>query len=109
MPHTKSAAKRLRQTETRRKRNKTWIKQVKKQNRGVADALKTGDATQTSTALSAAEKQLDKAAAKGVIHKNKAARLKSRLAKKVNAAKAKAAGAPFRPWQAISPSPCPRP
>ena len=71
-----------------------WIfqddKQVKKQNRGVADALRGGDASQAGPALAAAAKQLDKAAAKGVIHKNKAARMKSRLAKKVNAAAAKA-------------------
>ena len=90
MPHTTSAAKRLRQTAKRRKRNKTWVKQVKKQTRGVADALKAGDAAKVKTELTAAAKQLDKAAAKGVIHKNKAARMKSRLARKANAAAAKA-------------------
>jgi small subunit ribosomal protein S20 len=90
MPHTKSAAKRLRQNEKRRKRNKTWVKQVKKQTRAFADALKGGDAAKVGTEFTAATKKLDKAAAKGVIHKNKAARMKSRLAKKVNAAKAKA-------------------
>ena len=53
-------------------------------------ALKGGDSAKTATELSATAKQLDKAAAKGVIHRNKAARLKSRLAKKANTAKAKA-------------------
>ena len=89
MPHTKSAAKRLRQSEKRRQRNKTWVKQIKKQTRGVADALTGGDAAKVRTELTATAKKLDKAAAKGVIHKNKAARMKSRLAKRVNAAKAK--------------------
>ena len=89
MPHTKSAAKRLRQSEKRRKRNKTWVKQVKKQTRAVGDALKAGDAAKVGTELTAAAKKLDKAAAKGVIHKNKAARMKSRLAKKANATVAK--------------------
>lgn len=90
MPHTKSAAKRLRQSEKRRQRNKTWVKQVKKQTRVVTDALKGGDAAAVGTELTAAAKKLDKAAAKGVIHKNKAARMKSRLARKVNAVAAKA-------------------
>jgi small subunit ribosomal protein S20 len=89
MPHTKSAAKRLRQSEKRRQRNRTWIKQVKKQTRAVADALKGGDAAKGGTELTAAASKLDKAAAKGVIHKNKAARMKSRLARKANAAAAK--------------------
>ncbi|HVK17652.1 MAG TPA: 30S ribosomal protein S20 [Fimbriiglobus sp.] len=89
MPHTKSAAKRLRQAENRRKRNKTWVKQVKKQTRAVADALKGGDKKVIATEVTAAAKKLDKAAAKGVIHKNKAARMKSRLAKKANATAAK--------------------
>lgn len=87
MPHTKSAWKRLRQTEKRRKLNRTWMKAVKKETREVTDAVKAGDAATAATELVSAASKLDRAAAKGVIHKNKAARLKSRLAKKVNAAK----------------------
>lgn len=93
MPHTASARKRLRQTEKRRKRNRTTIKGIKKHTREVAVALKGGDATAAGTEFVNATKKLDKAAARGVIHKNKAARLKSRLAKKVNALKA----APAKP------------
>jgi small subunit ribosomal protein S20 len=89
MPHTKSAAKRIRQAENRRKRNKIWVKQVKKQTRAVTDALKGGDKKAIATEVTAAAKKLDKAAAKGVIHKNTAARMKSRLAKKANVAAAK--------------------
>lgn len=91
MPHTKSAAKRLRQNEKRRQRNRTTIKGVKRQTKAVADALTAGDATKAGTELVTATKKLDKAAARGVIHKNKAARLKSKLARKLNTAKAAAA------------------
>jgi small subunit ribosomal protein S20 len=88
MPHTKSAAKRLRSSEKRRQRNRTTIKGVKKQTRAFADALAANDATKAGTELVTAAKKLDKAAARGVIHKNKAARLKSKMARKLNAAKA---------------------
>ena len=88
MPHTKSAWKRLRQNEKRRQRNRTTIKGIKKQTREVADALQGGDAGKAAAGQAAAAKRLDKAAARGVIHANKAARLKSRMAKKINAAKA---------------------
>ena len=64
-------------------------RQIKKQTRAVADAVKGGDAAKVGDRVDGRGKKLDKAAAKGVIHKNKAARLKSRLAKKVNAATAK--------------------
>ncbi len=78
MPHTKSAAKRLRSSEKRRVRNRTAMKGVKKQTRAVADALDGGDATAVATAMGAAAKKLDKAA-----------RLKSRMAKKLAALKTK--------------------
>jgi small subunit ribosomal protein S20 len=93
MPHTKSAEKRLRQTEKRKKLNRTWVKSVKKELRDVHDAVKAGDATKAGTELVSAQKRLDKAAAVGVIHKNKAARLKSRLVKKVRATTAATAKA----------------
>lgn len=83
MPHTKSAGKRLRQSEKRRARNKTTVKALKKQTRAVAEAVKAGDSAKLATEMVTAAKKLDKAAARGVIHKNKAARLKSRMAKKL--------------------------
>jgi small subunit ribosomal protein S20 len=88
MPHTKSAWKRLRQSEKRRQRNRTTIKGIKKQTRVLTDALQGGDAGKAATELVSTAKQLDKAAARGVIHPNKAARLKSRLARKINATRA---------------------
>lgn len=88
MPHTQSAWKRLRQSEKRRRLNRTWVKSIKKEVRDVTDALATGDVATATTELASAAKRLDKAAAHGVIHKNKASRLKSRLAKRVAKVKA---------------------
>jgi small subunit ribosomal protein S20 len=91
MPHTKSAWKRLRSSETRRKRNRTTMKGIKLQTRDLNTALAAKDATKSETEAKATVKKLDKAAERGVIHKNKAARLKSKIAKKLNALKAAAA------------------
>lgn len=79
-----SVRKRHRQSLVRRARNRT----VKSLVRG---AVKTATAAATiddkKTSLRDVSSVVDKAAAKGVIHKNKAARIKSRLARKVNTAK----------------------
>ena len=85
MPNIKAAEKWVRQTEKRTQRNldtKTRLKTVYKK------AALSGDA-QTVPAV---ESQFDKAAQKGIIHPNKAARKKSRLASAV--ARAAAAPAP---------------
>jgi small subunit ribosomal protein S20 len=87
MPHTKSAKKRLRQSETRRATNRSTKRSLKTQIRKAGETAKPEDAQ--SEARKAA-KQLDQAAAKHIIHKNAAARLKSRLSKKLK--KAKTAG-----------------
>jgi small subunit ribosomal protein S20 len=78
VPNIKAATKWARQSEKRRLRNvdtKTRLKTLAKK------AVTTADAA----ALALAESQLDKAATKGIIHPNKAARKKSRLAKAVRA------------------------
>lgn len=85
MPHTPSAAKRLRKSETRRKHNRTIAKAIKLKRRELADSLKTGDAAKCAESAKTVVVSLDRAASKGYIHKNKAARLKSRLAKKLRA------------------------
>ena len=81
MPQHKSAAKRVRQSERRRQRNvqkktmiKTAIKKVK-----TAEDKKTA-----STELQNTVSIIDRMAVKGIIHKNKAANIKSKLTKKVN-------------------------
>jgi ribosomal protein S20 len=80
MPIIKSAKKRVRTARKAATRNS-------KTRRGLKDALKTFTRKPAAIALSEAQSELDKAVKKGVIHKNKAARLKKRAA-----AKAKAAG-----------------
>jgi len=73
MPITKSAIKALKQSEVRRARNTN-------KKRNLKNAVKD---TKTAEDLSKAQSTIDKIAKTGYIHKNKAARLKSRLAKRV--------------------------
>ncbi len=83
MANIKSQIKRNRQNEVRRERNKAVKSELKTR---VKNAVLEVDAENNSdTDLKLAIKKLDKAAAKGVIHKNQAARRKSRLIKKVRA------------------------
>lgn len=86
MPHTRSAEKRLRKAEKRRKQNRAAAKKIKTVRRAVAEAITSKDAGKIGTEVKATQATLDRAAAKGYIHANKAARLKSRLAKKIKAA-----------------------
>ena len=85
MPHTPSAGKRHRKAEKRRHQNKAAAKKIKLQRRAVAAALGGTDATKTTTEIKNTQAMLDRAATKGYIHPNKAARLKSRLVKKARA------------------------
>jgi small subunit ribosomal protein S20 len=87
MPNTKSAKKRLRQSLERRARNRAVKSSLKSQIKKVLGAVEGGDAAATGDEFRTAAKKLDQAAAKGVIHRNKAARLKSRLSRRVKAAK----------------------
>ena len=83
---TPSALKRARQAQRRRavnRRTRSEAKTLVQQAAGVATGRTEGDAT---TAVAAAVSALDKAAEKGVIHPNNAARRKSRLMAKANAA-----------------------
>lgn len=79
MPNIKSAKKRVLVAKTRNDRNKA----AKTELRTVIKKARADEAT--AETIKTASVKLDKAAGKGLIHKNKAARLKSRLAKKANA------------------------
>lgn len=81
MPHTKSAKKRMRTSAERRTRNRNVAKGLKLQHKSFEAALKTGDAGKLKEQTSQSMKLIDQAAAKGVIHKNTAARKKARLAR----------------------------
>lgn len=89
MPHTASAWKRLRKNEKRKKQNRAVAKTIKVKRKTSAAALKDGDAAKIADSFKVTQEVLDRAADKGYIHKNKAARLKSRLAKKIKAAEKK--------------------
>lgn len=81
MPHTKSAKKRMRTSAERRTRNRNVTKGLKLQHKAFEAALKGGDAGKLADQSKVSMKLIDQAAAKGVIHKNTAARKKARLAR----------------------------
>lgn len=87
MPTSLSAKKRLRQNETRRTHNQSIKSAVRTQVRKVRTAIEAGDAEASAEEFRAATKKLDQAAAKNVIHANKAARTKSRLSKAIKSLK----------------------
>jgi small subunit ribosomal protein S20 len=89
MPHSRSAKKRMNQNEVSRQRNKSAKSAMRTQIKKVKGAIEKGDAAAAEKELQAAMKKLDKAAKSNIIHKNQAARRKSRLQKQVNAAKSK--------------------
>jgi len=83
MANIKSQIKRNRQNEARRQRNKTERSDLRTKIKSFFSAVDSGDET-AQQRFAEATKALDKAAAKGFIHKNNAANQKSRLAKKLN-------------------------
>ena len=83
MANIKSQKKRNITNEKARQRNVAVKSALKTAVRRVRTAAESGDAAAATTALATANKALDKAASKGVIHKNQAANRKSGLAKQV--------------------------
>ncbi|MFS0727492.1 30S ribosomal protein S20 [Paenibacillus sp. 1P07SE] len=90
MPNIKSAIKRVNTNEKRRALNASQKSALRSAVKNADQAIASNDAANAAAALVAATKKLDKAVTKGLIHKNAAARKKSRLAKKVNALSAQA-------------------
>jgi small subunit ribosomal protein S20 len=91
MPTTKSAKKRLRQSQEKRATNRATKSSIKTQVRKVREAVAAGDITTAEAELRLAAKKLDRAGTKRVIHPNAASRTKSRLSHLIVAAKAKKA------------------
>jgi len=81
----KSALKRIRQSERRRKRNQHIRAQMRTMVKYCREALESGDQTKATDAFKVAERQIRRAATKGVIPKQRADRSISRLAKRLNA------------------------
>ncbi|MDO5663062.1 MAG: 30S ribosomal protein S20 [Brachybacterium sp.] len=80
MANIKSQIKRNKTNEKARLRNRAVKSELKTHVRKVRTAVKDGDAEAAGTALKTANRKLDKAVSKGVIHKNQAANRKSGLA-----------------------------
>ncbi|MBQ7634433.1 MAG: 30S ribosomal protein S20 [Bacteroidaceae bacterium] len=81
MANHKSALKRIRQTAARRLRNRYYAKTMRN---AVRRLRATTDAAEAKELLPTVQKMLDKLAKRNTIHRNKAANLKSSLAKHVN-------------------------
>ena len=84
MPNTESAKRAMRKAETRRVRNRSQRSALRTLVKKVRVAAAGSDAEASKQALDVVIKRLDQAAAKHLIHKNKASRNKSRLTKLIN-------------------------
>src|SRR4051812_3711888 len=82
----KSQIKRVKTNEKRRQRNKSVRSTVRTAVRRFREAVEAGDTDKATELQRAAARALDKAASKGVIHRNQAANRKSAMAKRVDAA-----------------------
>ena len=88
MAHSLSAKKRMRQNAAARALNRARKGQIKTAVRAFQESVTGGDKAKAATTLQAAIKKLDVIAGKGAIHKNTAARKKSRLQRRFNALQA---------------------
>lgn len=85
MPNIQSAKKRVRQTITRRARNMSQRSSMRTSVKALEASLEAGDKDAATKAYKDASRALDKAVTKGLIHKNNAARKKSRMNARVKA------------------------
>ena len=84
MPNTKSAEKQVRVQERRRLRNQAVRSETRTHIRKAHEAISGGESDAGADPIRSAISAIDRAAKKGVLHPNNAARRKSRLMKKVN-------------------------
>lgn len=85
MANSKSAEKRIRVSERRRQRNRPFRSSARTLVKKAELAITAGDQGAAGEAVLMASRTLDRVASKGIIHRNNAARRKSRLLKKFNA------------------------
>ena len=85
MANTKQAKKRAKQAEKNRQHNAGLRSMVRTYIKRVVAAIEGGNKAQAQEAFNAAQPVIDRMADKGIIHKNKAARHKSRLNKHISA------------------------
>lgn len=84
LPNIKSAAKRVEVSERRRQRNRVFISAARTRIRRAEKLIDRGEADAAALAVGDAISTLDRAANKGIIHRNNVARRKSRLRNKFN-------------------------
>lgn len=84
MANNKQSKKRILINETKRVRNRPYRSAARTFVKKAEVAIKAGDQTAASSAVGEALSMLDRVASKGIIHRNNAARRKSRLMKKFN-------------------------
>lgn len=87
MAHTLSAKKRIRQSEKRRLRNRSYKSKMRTLTKKFVAAVNSGDLSVAEESFRTVSREILKISSKGVIHKNQAARRVSRLAKKLNSLK----------------------
>jgi small subunit ribosomal protein S20 len=87
MPHSKSAAKRLKQSIRRQEKNRSATRAIRTQIRKVRDAVEAKDLAKAESEFHLAETKLDQAGARRIIHPNAASRTKSRLSAAVKGLK----------------------
>lgn len=84
MPIIKSAKKRVKITEKKTAQNKEWKLRLKDAIKNMEKAVESGDKETAAEQLKETKKVIDKAVTRNIIHKNNAARKKSRLTKMYN-------------------------
>lgn len=94
MPHSANAKKRHRQSLERREKNRSTKRELKTRVRKVVEAVAAGKLDDAQGFLRTAAQKLDRAAAHNVIHRNAAARTKSRLSARIKKLKMEAPAAP---------------
>ena len=87
MAHSLSAQKRVRQNATARARNRWRIRTMREAIKAFRDKLAHGTVAEATEAMRACAQVVDRTAAKGIIHKNQAARRKSRMSAALKARK----------------------
>ena len=92
MAHSLSAKKRVRQAAKRRVINRARKSMIKTQIKHLEMALDAGEVDKAKEQLGVLTKKLDKLSTTSTLHKNTAARVKSRMTRRVNALASKAAG-----------------
>ncbi len=90
MANLASAKKRIKQNERNRIRNRARKSEVKTVTRKYLEAIRLGELQEAQELLSSVTKKLDQVAAKGTLHRGTVSRRKSRLARRLNAARAAA-------------------